>query len=182
MPSFSGEDATVVAAVGRHRHECYVPRCRGAACGAAPVEVHSVWCRAPQSKTPLSSQPSRGTSMSATCRVAEEQLEVLPGRSPFGVVLSSARQDAAVVAAVWRHRHECHVPRYREAARGAARLKSTRRGAELRSRRCRVERPLGVMPSLATGIVATGRHRHECRVPRCQGAASSAAPVKSRLA
>ena len=25
MPSFSGEDATVVAAVGRHQHECYVP-------------------------------------------------------------------------------------------------------------------------------------------------------------
>ena len=30
-------------------------------------------------KTLLSSQPSGGTDMSATCRVAEEQLGVLPG-------------------------------------------------------------------------------------------------------
>ena len=122
--------------------------------------------------------------MSATCHVAKEQLEVLPGRSPLGVVLSSARQDAAVIAAVWRHRHECRVPRCRGAARGAARLKSTRRGAELRSRRCRVERPLGAMPSPAVEtatIVAAWRHRHECHVPRYRGAGSVAAPVKSRL-
>ena len=111
--------------------------------------------------------------MSATCHVAKEQLEVLPGRSPLGVVLSSARQDAAVIAAVWRHRHECHVPRCRGAARGAARLKPTRRGAKLHSRRCRVEGPLGATQSPVVGtatIVAAWRHHHECHVLRYRGA------------
>jgi len=97
MPSFSGEDAIVVVAVERHQHECHVPRCRGAACGAAPVEVHSVCCRAPQSKTPLSSQPSRGTCMSAACCVAKEQLEVLPWSK---AARRDADEDATVLAAV----------------------------------------------------------------------------------
>ena len=85
--------------------------------------------------------------MSATCHVAKEQLEVLPGRSPLGVVPSSAVEDAESKDRSAR----CQAPQSKPPLSSQPGMSATCRVAEEQQCCCPGRKPLGMLALLATG-------------------------------
>jgi hypothetical protein len=79
MPSLAGVDAAVVAAVWGESAKLPRPVIRSSSSRCCPVEA---------------------AGKTAASRDQEEQLEVLPGRRPLGVMPSLAGEDADVVAVI----------------------------------------------------------------------------------